>query len=171
MNKLALSYFAILLLGVSASCHEGTGAQDVIAKLGLEPNPEKGYYRQTFEDAGRSGNRSYSTAIYYLLEGQAGPSYWHRVTDAVEIWHYYAGAPMRLELSWNNGTATQQQTLGSDIFRNQIPQVIVDKGQWQRATSLGDWTLVGTTVAPGFSENGYDLPAPGFQPDDGHRPS
>ena len=169
MNKLALTCFALSLLGVSASCHERVGAQDVIAKLGLEPNPEKGYYRQTFEDTGSIGNRSYSTAIYYLLEGQAGSSYWHRVTDAVEIWHYYAGAPMRLELSWNNGTATQQQTLGSDIFRNQTPQVIIDKGQWQRATSLGHWTLVGTTVAPGFSENGYELPAPGFQPDDGHQ--
>ena len=171
MNKLALNYLAISLLGVSGSYHERVGAQDVIAKLGLEPNPEKGYYRQTFEDAGSITNRSYSTAIYYLLEGQAGPSYWHRVTDAVEIWHFYAGAPLRLELSWNNGTATQQQVLGSDIFRDQSPQVIIDKGQWQRATSLGNWTLVGTTVAPGFSENGYELPEPGFHPDDGQQAS
>ncbi|RMZ72120.1 cupin family [Pyrenophora seminiperda CCB06] len=169
MNKLAITYLAMSLFRVSVSYHERVGAQDVIAKLRLEPNPEKGYYRQTFEDAGSANNRSYSTAIYYLLEGQAGPSYWHRVTDAVEIWHYYAGAPMRLELSWNNGTATQQQLLGNDIFRNQTPQVIIDKAQWQRATSLGDWTLVGTTVAPGFSENGYELPGPDFTPDNGQQ--
>lgn len=75
---------------------------------------------------------------------------------------------MRLELSWNNGTATQQQLLGNDILGNQTPQVIIEKGQWQRATSLRSWTLVGTTIAPGFSENGYELPAPGFEPDDGH---
>jgi hypothetical protein len=167
MNKLAAIYLASSLLGVAAPYRECVGAQDVIAKLQLKPNPEKGYYRQTFEDTGNINNRSYSTAIYYLLEGQAGPSYWHRVTDSVEIWHYYAGAPMKLELSWNNGTATQEQLLGSDIFRNQTPQVTIEKGQWQRATSLGDWTLVGTTVAPGFSENGYELPGPNFKPDDG----
>lgn len=165
---LFLIYSAVSLLGLSTAYRECAGAQDVIAKLQLEPNPEKGYYRQTFEDTDSIGNRSYSTAIYYLLEGQVGPSYWHRVTDAVEIWHFYAGAPMKLELSWNNGTATQQQILGSDIFRNQTPQVIIAKGQWQRATSLGNWTLVGTTVAPGFSDDGYELPGPGFMPDDGH---
>jgi predicted cupin superfamily sugar epimerase len=166
MHKLAI-YFAASLLGLAAAYRDCVDAHDVIAKLQLEPNPEKGYYRQTFEDAGSIGNRSYSTAIYYLLEGRAGPSYWHRVSDAVEIWHYYAGAPMRLDLSWNNGTATQHQILGGDIFRNQTPQVIIDKGQWQRATSLGNWTLVGTTVAPGFSEEGYELPGPGFEPNDG----
>jgi predicted cupin superfamily sugar epimerase len=159
--------FAASLLGVSASHLGSPNAQDIIRKLNLKPNPEKGYYRQTFEDTGMIGNRSYSTAIYYLLEGSAGPSYWHRVTDAVEIWHYYAGCPLKLELSWNNGTATRTRILGNDVFRNQTPQVVIGKNQWQRATSLGNWTLVGTTVAPGFSDSGYELPAPGFEVDDG----
>ena len=156
--------FARSRLGAFASHCDSPSARDVITKLNLTPNPEKGYYRQTFEDPGDYNNRSYSTAIYYLLEGKVGASYWHRVVDAVEIWHYYAGAPLQLDLSWNNGTATEHRILGSDIFRNQTPQVIIDKGQWQRATSLGDWTLVGTTVAPGFSEQGYELPEPGFEP-------
>jgi predicted cupin superfamily sugar epimerase len=160
-------FLAIPLLRVSSSCSRSFSAQDIIERLDLEPNPEKGYYRQTFEDRGNINNRSYSTAIYYLLEGSAGPSYWHRVIDAVEIWHFYSGAPMKVELSWNNETATQERILGNNIFKNQTPQVIIEKGQWQRVTSLGKWTLVGTTVAPGFSEAGYELPAPGFEPQDG----
>ncbi|KAF1940721.1 cupin family protein [Clathrospora elynae] len=170
MKMFAAILLAFSMLEVSASHPKSSSAQDVIAKLKLSPNPEKGYYRQTFEDPGTTiNNRTYSTAIYYLLEGSAGASYWHRLLDAVEIWHYYSGAPMRLELSWNNGTATQSRILGGDIFRNQTPQVVIEKGQWQSATSLGNWTLVGTTVAPGFSENGYELPAPGWEPIDGNR--
>jgi predicted cupin superfamily sugar epimerase len=164
MKSFAIICCATSILGLSASHDNSPSAQDVIAWLRLEPNPEKGYYRQTFEDAENVNNRSYSTAIYYLLEGKVGASYWHRVLDAVEIWHYYAGAPLRLDLSWNNGTVTEHRTLGNDIFRNESPQVIIEKGRWQRATSLGTWTLVGTTVAPGFSEQGYELPAPGFEP-------
>lgn len=165
MKNSSTIWFAISLLGVSALHRDGPSAQDVIDRLHLEPNPEKGYYRQTFEDAGNVNNRSYSTAIYYLLEGEVGPSYWHRVVDAVEIWHYYAGAPLQLDLSWNNGTATEHKLLGDNIFANQSPQVVIEKGRWQRATSLGTWTLVGTTVAPGFSE-GFELPGPEFEPND-----
>ncbi|EOA85020.1 hypothetical protein ACJQWK_06324 [Exserohilum turcicum] len=156
------------LIGASALRIDSRSAQEVIAQLNLEPNPEKGYYRQTFEDSGKNNNRSYSTAIYYLLEGEVGASYWHRVIDAVEIWHYYAGAPLQLDLSWNNGTVTEHKLPGNDIFKNQAPQIIIEKGQWQRATSLGSWTLVGT-VAPGFTEKGYELPPPGFQPNDGRK--
>ncbi|EMD95089.1 hypothetical protein COCC4DRAFT_151581 [Bipolaris maydis ATCC 48331] len=164
MKKSLSIWFAISLLGVLASHGDGPSAQEVIDRLHLEPNPEKGYYRQTFEDAANLNNRSYSTAIYYLLEGDVGPSYWHRIVDAVEIWHYYAGAPLKLDLSWNNGTATEHKLLGNDIFENQSPQIVIEKGRWQRATSLGTWTLVGTTVAPGFSEDGFQLPGPEFEP-------
>jgi predicted cupin superfamily sugar epimerase len=120
-------------------------AQDVIKQLGLVPNVEKGYYIQTFEDSTVVlGNRSASTAIYYLLEGKDGPSRWHRVAD-VEIWHYYAGAPLTLSLSYNNGSKLEVKTLGSDIFHGQAPQIAIGKQQWQSARSLGRWTLVGTT--------------------------
>jgi predicted cupin superfamily sugar epimerase len=120
-------------------------AQDVIKQLGLAPNVEKGYYVQTFEDDTMVlGNRSASTAIYYLLEGKDGPSRWHRVAD-VEIWHYYAGAPLTLSLSYNNGSKLEVKTLGPDIFHGQAPQIAIGKQQWQSARSLGRWTLVGTT--------------------------
>lgn len=121
-------------------------AQEVIEKLSLIPNEEKGYYIQTFEDPFTipSLNRSASTAIYYLLEGSAGDSIWHRV-DAAEVWHYYAGAPLVLSLSFDDGQPLRKQTLGPDVFDDQAPQVAIQRGEWQSARSLGDWTLVGTT--------------------------
>lgn len=121
-------------------------AQEVIDKLSLIPNEEKGYYIQTFEDPVtiQSLNRSASTAIYYLLEGSAGDSIWHRV-DAAEVWHHYAGAPLVLSLSFDDGQPLRKATLGPDVFDDQAPQVAIQKGEWQSARSLGEWTLVGTT--------------------------
>jgi predicted cupin superfamily sugar epimerase len=120
-------------------------AQDVINQLGLVPNVERGYYIQTFrDDLAVLGNRSASTAIYYLLEDKDGPSRWHRVAD-VELWHYYAGAPLTLSLSENNGSKIEVKTLGPNIFEGQTPQIAIGKQVWQSARSLGRWTLVGTT--------------------------
>lgn len=121
-------------------------AQEVIDKLSLIPNEEKGYYIQTFEDpfVVPGLNRSASTAIYYLLEGSDGDSVWHRV-DAVEVWHYYAGAPLVLSLSFDDGQPLREATLGPDVFDGQAPQVAIQRGEWQSARSLGEWTLVGTT--------------------------
>ncbi|KAK2603062.1 hypothetical protein N8I77_009546 [Diaporthe amygdali] len=141
-------------------------AQEVIEKLNLIPNEEKGYYIQSFEDPYRIPclNRSASTAIYYLLEGSDGDSIYHRV-DAVEVWHYYAGAPLVLSLSFDDGQPLRRTTLGPDIFNDQIPQVAIQKSEWQSARSLGEWTLVGTTVAPGFIPSGVELADAGWTPD------
>ncbi|KAK2011532.1 cupin superfamily protein [Colletotrichum eremochloae] len=138
-------------------------AQEVIDKLGLIPNEEKGYYTETFRDPEASNNRSLSTAIYYLLEGSVGPSIWHRV-DAAEVWHYYAGSPLTLSLSYDDGKPLKNVVLGPDIFEDQRPQIVVEKDQWQRAHSHGAWTLVGTTVAPGFVPEGVELADPGWMP-------
>ncbi len=79
--------------------------------------------------------RGHSTAIYYLLE--AGDcSAWHRVTDAAEVWHYYAGAPLALTLSPNGHDAASYR-LGPDIAAGERPQVVVPAGHWQTAESLG----------------------------------
>ncbi|KAK6210786.1 hypothetical protein LQW54_005834 [Pestalotiopsis sp. IQ-011] len=139
-------------------------AQEVVQQLQLAPNPEKGYYLQTFEDPVRVNNRSVSTAIYYLLEGSAGQSVWHRLLDAAEVWHFYAGAPLTLSLSLDDGNPVAKHVLGPDIFCGQSPQIVIPTGTWQSARSLGSWTLVGTTVAPGFIENGTVLAEDGWQP-------
>ncbi|PKS08615.1 hypothetical protein jhhlp_005001 [Lomentospora prolificans] len=139
-------------------------AEEVVATLGLVPNPEKGYFIETFRDTDTCGNRSASTAIYYLLEGSAGSSLWHRL-DAVEVWHYYAGAPLVLSL-WGEEGPVRNAILGPDIFDGQMPQVVIGKREWQSARSLGDWTLVGTTVAPGFSEEGVEFAPIGWTPEE-----
>lgn len=92
-------------------------AKDVIAALNLSPHPEKGYFIETFRDARISSDqRSPSTCIYYLLEGESGLSHWHRVLDATEVWHYYAGAPLRLSLSWDDGSPVRDVVLGSNLW-------------------------------------------------------
>ncbi|KAI0204826.1 RmlC-like cupin domain-containing protein [Astrocystis sublimbata] len=143
-------------------------AQDVVDRLGLVPNVEGGYYVETFRDERLvpSSNRSVSTAIYYLLEGPDVPSVWHRV-DAAEVWHWYGGAPLTLQLSSNNGTPTRDHLLGPDLFNDQRPQVVIPANDWQRAISRGAWTLVGNTVAPAFVPEGYELAPDGWEPDEG----
>ena len=44
--------------------------------------------------------------------------------------------------------------LGADLAAGERPQAVVPAGAWQAAESLGDWTLVGCTVAPGFEFTG-----------------
>lgn len=138
-----------------------TTAHDIIAALKLEPHPEGGWYIQTFRDQAGSDGRARSTAIFYLLEA-GSRSHWHRV-DAVEIWHYHAGAPLELSLSMD-GRENRALVLGADILAGQTPQAIVRQDEWQSARSLGDWTLVGCTVAPGFEFSGFEMAPPDWQP-------
>lgn len=142
-------------------------AKEVIEALNLAPHPEKGYFIETFRDSQTSAedkNRSLSTQIYYLLEGESGLSHWHRVLDAVEVWHYYAGAPLRLSLSWNDGQPVRDVVLGKDIWAGERPQAVVHRGEWQHAQSLGDWTLVGCSVAPAFTMEGFEMAKDGWEP-------
>lgn len=140
-------------------------AKDVIAALNLAPHPEKGYYIETFRDPQTSPEgRASSTYIYYLLEGNSGMSHWHRVLDAVEVWNYYAGAPLQLSLSWNDGKPVRDLVLGPDIWKGERPQIVVERGEWQHAQCLGDWTLVGCSVAPGFEFGSFEMADPGWEP-------
>jgi hypothetical protein len=128
-------------------------ADRLIALLDLKPHPEGGYFRETFRDG---AGRGHSTAIYFLLK--AGEvSRWHRV-DAAEVWHFYRGAPLELRI----GKAIY--VLGPDVEEAQAPQVVVPPGAWQSARSLGDYTLVGCTVAPGFDFAHFEMAADGFEP-------
>jgi uncharacterized protein len=140
---------------------ESLSAAEVARLLDLGPHPEGGFYRETFRDAAAAGGRAASTAIYYLLPaGQV--SAWHRV-DAAEIWHWHAGAPLELTL-FAEGRHTVHR-LGADLPGGERPQGVVPAGVWQSARSLGAWTLVGCTVAPGFEFAHFELAAPGEIPD------
>ena len=130
-------------------------AQEIRSHLRLPPNTdEKGYLGQTFRDPLPRDGRGASTAAYYLLEGSAGPSSWHRV-DAAEVWHYYAGAPLTLSV-WTEGGGLRREELGPDLFGGQRPQIVVGRGEWQSARCEGDWTLAGTT-----GEESLSPPPPG----------
>src|ERR1044071_671796 len=136
-------------------------AAEAIRLLDLKPHPEGGHFRETFRDSRTDASgRAASTAIYFLL-ARGERSHWHRV-DAAEAWHYYAGAPLVLEMAGEHGV--RRMKLGPDISMGERPQGVVPAGTWQAAESLGDWTLCGCTVAPGFEFSGFELAAPGWEP-------
>jgi predicted cupin superfamily sugar epimerase len=137
-------------------------AADIIRLLDLKPHPEGGHFRETFRDARTVDRRAASTAIYFLL-ARGERSHWHRV-DAVEIWHYYAGSPLALEIALQDGAPVEHVTLGGDLAVGERPQAVVPARAWQAAVSLGDWTLVGCTVAPGFEFAGFELAPKGWSP-------
>ena len=133
-----------------------TEADQIIAKLGLQPHPEGGWYRQTWVGPDLHGRAS-GTAILFLLK--AGErSHWHRV-DADEIWIWNAGAPLVLSVGAQRAVDV---VLGPDVLGGQSAQAIVQAMDWQAARSLGDWTLVSCTVSPGFRFEGFELAAPDF---------
>jgi uncharacterized protein len=137
-------------------------AADVIRMLDLKPHPEGGHFRQTFRDSKTvDGARAASTAIYFLL-ARGERSLWHRV-DAAEAWHWHAGAPLELEIASASGHR-ERLTLGSDLAAGQRPQAVVPADAWQAAQSLGDWTLVGCTVAPGFEFAKFELAPKDWEP-------
>ena len=138
-------------------------AEEIIAALDLQPHPEGGHFCETFRDERAKGQRANATAIYFLL--RAGEvSRWHRV-DAAEVWHWYAGAPLELSQSLD-GLSRTTETLSNAIGQGHRPQIVVPAGAWQSARSLGDWTLVGCTVAPGFEFAGFELAPQGWSPGD-----
>ncbi len=137
-----------------------TDAASIIEHLKLTPHPEGGHYRQTWKAPAPKGARPAGTSIYYLL--QAGEhSHWHRI-DAVEIWHFHAGAPLLLSLARSESGPKSQHLLGPDILSGHAPQLIVPIRHWQSARTTGDWTLVGCTVSPGFRFEGFELAPPEF---------
>jgi uncharacterized protein len=136
-------------------------AAGIIAALGLERHPEGGWYAETFRD-NPDGGPGHSTAIYFLLE-QGDVSAWHRVRDAAEVWHHYAGAPLELTICDEGGKRSRHQ-LGSDLAAGERPQAVVPAGWWQTARSLGAWTLCGCTVAPGFDFAQFELAEAGWEP-------
>ena len=129
-------------------------ASEIIEALGLRRHPEGGHFRETWRDAPEGGGRGSGTAIYYLLR-HGEVSEWPRL-DATEVWHFYAGAPLALQVLDDTGHRTIR--LGRDVAAGECPQAVVPAGVFQAATTTGEWTLVGCTVAPGFDFTDFDMP-------------
>lgn len=123
-------------------------ADKVIELLGLEPLPgEGGMFRNTLDDGT-------STAIYFLVE-RGSPTMLHRLPGP-EMFHFYMGAPARVAMLLPGGEV-EMSVLGTDLAAGERPQVLVPGGRWQAVESLGDWSLLGTTMAPGFRDSDFEL--------------
>lgn len=145
-------------------------AQELITRLGLQPHPEGGHYREIF----RSGQqvrrqpdglaRSALTSIFFLLP-RGAVSRWHRVAHADESWHHYEGDPIALHVLLPGATQAETWLLGalSNEHPDASPARIVPAHAWQAAQPLGDYALAGCTVGPGFDFADFamarDLPA------------
>lgn len=123
-------------------------ADQIIALLGLEPHPEEGgMWTQTWLDEQGSG-------IYFLIRPDDF-SAMHQL-DAPEIWHHYLGAPVSMLLLFPDGTV-QRPALGKELESGERPCVPVPAGVWMGASTRGDWSLVGTTMAPPWHPDHFRL--------------
>jgi predicted cupin superfamily sugar epimerase len=132
-------------------------ASDLVERLGLEPHPEGGWYRETwrspvtFEPDGYDGPRHAATAIYFLLH-PGERSAWHVVRSA-ELWFWHSGGPLLLRRggSGDRPADGDEVLLGPDIAAGQEPQALIPPGVWQAAEPAGTApVLVSCVVAPGF---------------------
>ena len=130
--------------------------KELIAKLGLEPHQEGGWFRQAYKSTTQiqapQGRRSAVTTIYYLLEHRRA-SPWH-VVQSDEIWHYYYGAPAEL-LSYDPLARKLLRHRLDSVTGEGVPVAVIPAGGWQAAHCLGDYTLVGCTVSPGYEEQDF----------------
>lgn len=135
-------------------------AAQIIETLDLQPHPEGGHYTERWRAPCAAGSRAVGTAIYFLLK-RGESSRWHRI-DATEIWHFYAGSPLRLEVADADGR--ESHVLGTDLLGGQRPQIQIPPMAWQSAVSQGDWSLVGCTVSPAFMFEHFEMAEPGWEP-------
>jgi predicted cupin superfamily sugar epimerase len=69
-----------------------------------------------------------------------------------------------LRLRISDGTGIEDIRLGTDITAGERPQAIVPADAWQSAEPLGDYALVGCTVAPAFEFASFEMAPPGWEP-------
>ena len=140
-----------------------TDARALIARLGLIPHPEGGWYSETWRAAAENGARAAGSLIHFLLEtGQR--SHWHRV-DADEIWLWQRGDRLALAMAPDATGPVVTTTLGPDPADRW--QGVVPAGHWQAAEPIvgpHGYTLVSCAVMPGFDFAGFELAPPGWSP-------
>jgi predicted cupin superfamily sugar epimerase len=143
-----------------------TKAEFYINKLQLIPHPEGGFYKEIYRSteeipekylpARYKGERSYSSSIYFLLEGNSFSSF-HRLKSD-EIWHFYDGSSVKIYVINQRGKISEN-ILGKDIEQGEEIQFIINKDCWFAAEVLfkSSFSLFGCTVSPGFDFNDFEL--------------
>eukprot|EP01064_Diplonema_japonicum_P024450 TRINITY_DN35017_c0_g1_i1.p1 TRINITY_DN35017_c0_g1~~TRINITY_DN35017_c0_g1_i1.p1 ORF type:complete len:166 (+),score=22.03 TRINITY_DN35017_c0_g1_i1:91-588(+) len=134
--------------------------QEVIQKLGLQPHPEGGYYKQTYRSAEEvdveGAHRRAATDIYFLITDDM-PSRFHRLRYGIETWHFYYGSAMEVVEISTTGVLSKTR-LGPDFLGDDVLQHSVPHGCWFAARMLGaGYALVGCTCAPGFEFSDFIL--------------
>ena len=134
-------------------------AKDLVSEFRLQPHPEGGYFREVFRSAHnvrpldeRSARSALTTIYFLLIKGQYGR--WHRVASD-EAWHFYEGDP--LEVYWIDGRdVLHQEVLGTGAS-NVCPMCVIPARCWQAARPLGEYSFLGTDVAPGFEFQDFEM--------------
>ena len=135
-----------------------------IKHLGLIKHPEGGYFKEVYRSQETiakadlpprfAGERVFSTSIFYLLK-QGDFSKFHKIKSD-ETWHFYDGSPLEL-LIINLEGKLKKVKIGLDPESGLIPQFTVFTGHWFAAQSLGEYSLLGCTVSPGFDFTDFEL--------------
>jgi predicted cupin superfamily sugar epimerase len=136
---------------------------DLINQLGLIPHPERGFYRETYRAAAavhserHGGNRSSSTAIYFMVTADQPATFLHRLVSD-EVFHLYDGGPLEILRLFTNGT-WDVAVLGRNFAAGERPQIVVPAGTWfgTELRSGASHCLMGCTVAPGFEFGDFEL--------------
>ena len=138
-----------------------------VEKYHMQSHPEGGYFAETYRAAEQvphaalperfSGNRSFSTAILFLLEGNQFSAL-HRI-QADEVWHFYAGYPLEVFVLDSTTSALEIIRLGPDPDAGEVFQAVVPAGRWfgSRPVPGAAYSLVGCTVAPGFDFADFEM--------------
>jgi predicted cupin superfamily sugar epimerase len=139
-----------------------------IKKLGLQSHPEGGYFKETYrshESIAKtalperfSGDRAFSTGIYFLLD-KTDFSAFH-VINQDEMWHFYEGSSLTIHII-DKEVNYSTLKLGCDVENGQFPQVVVKAGCFFAAEIDNKelYSLVGCTVAPGFDFDDFEMPS------------
>ena len=143
-------------------------SKEIINYLNLTPHPEGGYFKETYRSResiinsdlwdGAKGTRNYSTAIYFMLEGQQYSAF-HKIKQD-EIWHFYAGEAILIHMIDNNGIY-QSVTIGNKIKQAEYFQYVIPANTWfaSELKFKKGFSLCGCTVSPGFDFKDFEMPS------------
>ncbi len=140
--------------------------KEIVRKLEMTPHPEGGFYKETYRSTGVipkvvlgevfSGERYYSTAIYFLITSDNFSAF-HKINQD-EIWHYYKGSSLYVHVIDLKGKYSKY-TVGANLDQDELPQLVVPAGCWFASSvkDINSYSLVGCTVSPGFDYDDFEL--------------